>query len=139
MEGTVFRKKTMESISSPEQLTDYLRVTNPGIWIILSAVILFLAGILAWSAVGTLETTVDGKITVSDGRAAVVLISAQGTELKSGMALKVASEEYIISDVETDDYGRTVGYASVSLPDGNYDADIVTEEIHPISFLLEGR
>lgn len=27
---TVFRKKTMDRISSPEQLTDYLRVTNPG-------------------------------------------------------------------------------------------------------------
>ena len=31
---TVFRKKTLERISSPDQLTDYLCVTNPGIWVI---------------------------------------------------------------------------------------------------------
>ena len=47
----LFREKTMERISSPEQLTDYLRVTNPGIWAVLTAVILILVGIIAWAAV----------------------------------------------------------------------------------------
>ena len=47
----LFRKKTMERISSPEQLTDYLRVTNPGIWAVLTAVILILVGIIAWATV----------------------------------------------------------------------------------------
>ena len=41
---TVFRKKTLDRISSPEQITDYLRVTNPGIWVVLVAVILLLDG-----------------------------------------------------------------------------------------------
>ena len=43
---SLFRKETLDRISSPEQLTDYLRVTNPGIWVVLAAVILLLAGIL---------------------------------------------------------------------------------------------
>ncbi len=55
---TLFRKKAMERISSPEDLTSYLRVTSPGMWIILAAVIAMLVGLFAWSAVGTLETTV---------------------------------------------------------------------------------
>ena len=38
---TVFRKKTLDRIASPEQLTDYLRVTNPGIWVVLGAVLMF--------------------------------------------------------------------------------------------------
>ena len=42
--GTLFRQKTLDRISSPEKLTDYLRVTNPGIWIFLAAVIVLLAG-----------------------------------------------------------------------------------------------
>ena len=37
---SVFRKQTLDRISSPEQLTDYLRVTNPGIWVVLAAVII---------------------------------------------------------------------------------------------------
>ena len=36
---TIFRKETLERVSSPEQLSDYLRVTNPGIWIVLAAVV----------------------------------------------------------------------------------------------------
>ena len=63
---TVFRKKTLERISSPDQLTDYLCVTNPGIWVILVAVILLLAGVFAWSMVGRLETKAEVKIVVSD-------------------------------------------------------------------------
>ena len=50
----VFRKKTLDRIASPEQLTDYLRVTNPGIWVILVAVILLLAGVFAWSMIARL-------------------------------------------------------------------------------------
>ncbi len=49
-EPTVFRKKALERMSSPEQLTDYLCVTNPGIWVLLAAVILLLGALFAWSA-----------------------------------------------------------------------------------------
>ena len=49
---TIFRKNTLDRISSPEQLTDYLRVTNPGIWILLAVTVLLLIGIFAWAAVG---------------------------------------------------------------------------------------
>ena len=50
-EQSLFRKETMDRISSPEDLTDYLKVTNPGIWVVLVAVIVLLGGIFAWSCV----------------------------------------------------------------------------------------
>ena len=46
MDQTIFRKKSLERISSPEALSDYLHVTSPSVWLILTAVILLLAGIL---------------------------------------------------------------------------------------------
>ena len=52
----VYRQETLERISSPEQLNDYLKVTNVGIWVVLITVMLLLAGIFVWSKVGTLET-----------------------------------------------------------------------------------
>ena len=139
MAKSVFRKKAMDRISSPEQLSEYLRVTTPGVWIVLASIVLLLTGILVWSAVGVLETTKEAKAVVSDGRASVAVISSDDEELKTGMTLRVASGEYIISELEEDDYGRTVAVARVSLPDGTYDAEIVVEEIHPISFLLGSR
>ena len=48
MEESLFRKNSVEHISSPEQLNDYLRVTSPAIWVVLIAVIILLAGVLIW-------------------------------------------------------------------------------------------
>ena len=69
---TVFRKKTLDRISSPEQLTDYLRVTNPGIWVLLAAIICLLVGLCVWSMAGTLETVSDGKAKVENGQAVIM-------------------------------------------------------------------
>ena len=42
-----FRKKAMNRIFSPEDLTGYLRVTSPGMWIVPAAVIALLVGMFA--------------------------------------------------------------------------------------------
>ena len=133
----LFRKKTLDRISSPEQLTDYLRVTNPGIWVVLVTVILLLAGVFAWSLVGTLETSAEVKIAVSDHTAKVIPLGSES--LADGMPLRVSGQEYQIAFSETDEYGRSVGTAEVNLPDGTYDGTVVLEAVHPISFLLESR
>ena len=133
----VFRKKTLDRISSPEQLTDYLSVTNPGIWVILAAVILLLAGVFAWSMAGTLETKAEVKVVVSDHTAQVIPLGSE--TLADGMPLRVSGQEFRIAYAQTDEYGRSVGTAEVELPDGTYDGIVVTEAVHPISFLLESR
>ncbi len=135
----LFRKKAMNRISSPEDLTGYLRVTNPGMWIVLAAVIVLLAGIFAWSAVGTLETTVDAAVIVQDHTAQIVASGQSAYELEAGMPLRIASQEFVIASVDCDEYGRTTAYAEVQLPDGSYDAAVVVEQTRPIEFLLESR
>ena len=49
---SVFRQKSMERVSSPEQLNDYIRVTSPSVWIVLIALVVLLVGMLAWSVLG---------------------------------------------------------------------------------------
>ena len=134
---SVFRKKTLDRISSPEQLTDYLCVTNPGIWVVLAAVILLLAGLFAWSMTGTLETTAEVKVVVADKTAEVIPLGSE--TLADGMPLRVAGQEFIIAFVRTDEYGRQVGTAQADLPDGTYDGTVVVDETHPIRFLTESR
>ena len=136
-QSTLFRKKTLDRISSPEQLTDYLRVTNPGIWVLLAAVILLLAGIFIWSAVGNLETKTEVKVVV-DNQSAQIIPLEPGI-LKKGMPLQVEGKESVLISAEADEYGRSVGIAGVDLPDGIYDGTVVTETIHPIEFLLTSR
>ena len=133
----IYRKETLDRMSSPEQLTDYLRVTNPGIWLVLATVILLLTGLLVWSAVGTLETRVDAKVVVKDYRAQIVVGGPE--TVKEGIPLRIDSGEYRIISVEQDEYGRTMAYAEVTLPDGIYDGSVVVEKIRPVEFLLESR
>lgn len=135
--SSVFRREALEKISSPEQLTDYLHVTNPGIWAVLVAVILLLVGLLAWSYVGTLETTVGARATVEDSYAEIVANDTQ--VLESGMILRIHNQEYLIDFTYEDEYGFSVGVAQVDLPNGRYDCKVVVEQVHPIAFLFESR
>ena len=126
-----------ERILSPDRLTDYLRVTNPAVWVLLVSVVLLLAGILVLSFVGTLETEMPVKVRV-EGQEAMVIPEEAGM-LKEGMPLRMSSGEYVIGSVGTDEYGRVFGVAEVTMPDGVYDGKVVTEQTHPIRFLLESR
>ena len=127
----------MDRISSPEQLTDYLRVTNPGIWVLLAIVILLLGSLVAWASIGTLETTTEVRVVVEDHTAQVA--SPSRAELAGGMELRVSDKKVTLASVMADDYGRTIGIAEVALPDGIYDGTVVTERKRPIDFLLESR
>ncbi len=133
----LFREKTLQRISSPEKLTEYLRVTNPGIWIVLGAIILLLGGLFIWSAIGTLETKADAKVIVEDHVAMV--ITDGSAKLADGMPLKILSEDYYIAATTEDDYGRIYGIAEVTLPDGAYDGTVVVDQVRPIEFLLESK
>ena len=132
----IFRKESLERISSPEQLTDYLRVTNPGIWIILASIIILLGGLIVWSMVGSLETITDSVAVVENGRAKLIVNDRTYSEITSGMTIRIDDDEYCIFSVDKDEYGRTVAYAEIDKTDGKYDAEIVTESVHPIRFLF---
>ena len=134
--NNVFRKKSLETISSPEQLTDYLRVTNPSIWIIFFAVILLLGGLFAWSTVGQLETIANGTAVVQNGTAQIMMLDTNQGEITSGMTVRIGSAEFEISTTEQDEYGRTIAYAPASVADGKYDVKVVVESVSPISFLF---
>ena len=131
---SVFREKSLDHISSPEQLTDYIHVTNPGIWVLFAGILLMLAGFIAWASVGRLETVVDAKAAVIDGTAHITVYDR--CDVTSGMTVRIGNEEFTVSSVEQDETGHTLAYSSVTLDDGVYDAGIVTETVSPISFLL---
>ena len=136
MDKQLFRKQSIDRISSPEQLQDYMRVTSPGIWMVLTAIIVMLAGLIICSSIGTVETSYPVAADVKAGEASIVLDKDTEYTVKEGMTLRVAGEDITIENVRRLDSGETVVTADVSLQDGTYDAKIVTERITPITFLL---
>lgn len=66
-EKKIFREKTMEQLSAPEQLTGYLHVTGPGVWIVLVGLIILLAGLGVWGTFGRLVSKVTVPAQVENG------------------------------------------------------------------------
>ena len=51
----LFKKKTIGKLSSPEQLNEYIRVTTPSVWLLLTVLLLLLTGLIAWSVTSRVE------------------------------------------------------------------------------------
>ena len=66
MKKGLFREEALKKASSPEELNEYIKVTNPGVWITLVAVIVIIIGGCIWGIFGRIEETVEA-IVVSDG------------------------------------------------------------------------
>ena len=156
MNKQLFKKSNMEKISSPEQLHNYIRVANPGLWMILSAIVILLTGVIVWGFIGKIDTTMSTAIITDSGNAVIYVGESNVEKIEAGMTVRCEDKEYTITDIAKTpvrvdgsftDYaihasGLTVGewvYA-VSIDgehsDGVQKADIVIESISPISFIL---
>lgn len=58
----LFRQESIDRISSPEELKDYIKVAEPGIWLLLIAIIIFMAGMIYWSCTAQVETRIKGVV-----------------------------------------------------------------------------
>ena len=156
MSNTIFRQKSLERISSPEQLNDYIRVSTPSVWMLLTAIMVLLAGICVWGVFGHMETTLpvaavaeNGVVTayVREADAARVTVGAavrmNGAE---GEVLAVSAQPVRVNDGFTE-YMRHAGslqegdwvYAvtlDADCADGVYIAEIVVDSVSPMSFVL---
>lgn len=61
MNNNIFRKKSLERISSPEQLNDYIKVSNPGIWLIITALVIIAISFSIWSVSGNITTEISAN------------------------------------------------------------------------------
>ncbi len=68
MNDSIFSKKAMKKLRTPDDMEKYLRVTNPGMWGILGACAALLIGLLVWAFFGTVSTTVTAPCAYADGR-----------------------------------------------------------------------
>ena len=136
-QSNLFRKESMEHIQSPEQLNDYMHVTNPAMWIVLAAVIVLLAGLLVWGASARIESYAAGTAQVRDGAMIVRFDDAQQAEnIEAGMLVTIGETSAVISSVGREDDGSLFAVAQTSLADGNYPARVVFRQTQVLQFLF---
>lgn len=154
--NSIFRKSSLDRVSSPEQLNDYIKVSRPSVWLVLGAVIVLLIGICFWGAFGTLTTTREALLMVQDGKSICYVTPELAESLDRGMDVRVGDNTGSIISIAsmpieiTNDIEPYALYLSglkpgdwvvpvrvdVSMQDGVYVAEIVLETISPISFVL---
>ena len=132
----LFRKASLESISSPEQLTDYMRVTNPSSLLVLGAVLILLLGAVTWFYTARTDTTAKGTALVSNGVVSVYVSGDDADSIKTGMTVRVHGYETEITEISEHDDGSVTAMAEAGIQDGLYDAEVVTGKLDPVSFLF---
>ncbi len=78
MAQTMFRKVSLEKLSSPEQLDQTLKITSPRGWVILAGLWVIILGAIIWSIISTIPTTAtaEGIIVRKDGLNPIVVYTA---------------------------------------------------------------
>ena len=121
-QASLYRKASVERVQSPERLNEYLRVTNPSVWVLLAAVIVLLAGLLVWSAFTSIGSAAHGIAAVENG---VMTLSFDDASLaqnvEAGMKVSVGESESIIRSVGRRPDGSVFAEAETRLPDGSYE------------------
>ena len=136
---SLLRKQNIEGISSPDQLDDYLKVTNLGLWAILASLFIMISGILVWFVFGSLTTklTLTGK--AEQGIVTVLTDHKTAQALSEGLEVKILDEDSAILTVLTEKQ-TSDGFCHVlmrtTLPDGEYPVQIETEHVSPFTFLF---
>ena len=168
MATSIFREKSLERIQSPEQLNDYINVSNPSVWMTLGAIVALLVGLLVWANVGTIDEKAPGALVVRDGVATCYVAQDRSADVEPGDAVQVVSsgtsnvsnvsgvvmgadEQPVATSALSAAVGSALGRnvfgtaawaaeysVSGSIPDGVYYVEVVTESYHPIALLLGG-
>ena len=136
----IFREKSIERIQSPENLNDYVRVTNPGVWLLLIGMIALLAGAVVWGVFGRLDTVLRVDTHVVGGNTVCYVDEAYIESIREGMTVKLDDKTGSIGKVG----GKVengAGYeceiiTQDELADGLYVGEILLESRSPISFVL---
>lgn len=157
MNNNLFRKKNIARIASPEQLNDYIHVSNPSAWIILAAFSILLVGICIWGIFGKLDTTLSVVAIKDRDRIVCCVKEADYEKIQIGMIVEIDEKEFSVTSVEKTpvpvdesitEYAKHVGTlidgewihyiytdCPVELEGDVFPAKIIIERIHPLYFV----
>ena len=147
-----------KKITSPEQLNDYIKTSNPGAWLIVLSAVFLLGAVFICGIFGTLNVTVKAggiaskdtvvcyvpdsesilegsKVKLGDVEGTVVSVSEKPvSQAKIKESLTV--DEYTVHCLDLSEWNYVV---EISVPentaDGYIEVEIIKETVKPVSFL----
>ena len=138
MSEEIFRKKSLDRVKSPENLDDYIKVANPGAWLLLVSVIVLLAGACVWGIFGHIDSTVPSTVRIENGTAVCYVAEENIMGVTEGMTVKFDGKETVIESIGTKENGEYICTLKTdeTMKDGFYDGKVITKSYQPLSFVL---
>ncbi|MBR2676072.1 MAG: hypothetical protein IKE28_04090 [Solobacterium sp.] len=153
--NSLFRDKSLEQFTAPEQLNDYIRVIRPSLILVLVAIIVLLCGIVLWGYFGSIDSHEDVTCVVNDGLIHTYISSSLSNEISNSSTIMVSDKEYKIRTISNElkagvlmddaelayfqldpnDYVIVLS-GDCDLPDGSYQGKVIMARIRPISLIL---
>lgn len=162
MNDNIFREKSIDRIKSPDMLDEYIKVANPGIWLSLAAILVFVVGGLIFSIFANIESKVPTAVVVSEETAVCYLnedklqyvsdelwvvvdnnkyaLSEHGNELKKLSSDNEADEDILyFMGKEKGGWYYIYPFDAAGMEPGIYRGEIIIDSVKPISFLVNGK
>lgn len=138
MHEELFRKKSLDKVKSPESLDDYIRVSKPGVWLLLIGVIALLAGVCVWSLFGRIDSTVPATVRVENGVAVCMVAEEDIKSITEEMVVRFDGREAVIDAIGVREDGKFICSLKIDAAptDGFYEGKVVTKSYKPVSFIL---
>ena len=154
----LFREKSLEAVESPESLNDYLRVTSPGVWLVMASVVVLLTGGILWGIFGHIRTTANFAVAVTQEKSVCYVTYGEIDKVMGRGVINIQGVDYplrtdvdipleFISDSTSPRIllagGLNIGDPVFQVPvitdldEGYYTGEVVTEDLQPISLLLQ--
>ena len=160
----LFRKSALDQVSAATGLDVYIKAVRPSTWLVAIAAVIAIAALLVWGFTAKVATTINDNGVVHDGKVVSYLTEQNRVEVSVGDRALVDNKEATVTDVSAtplssrdagaiapDDYTLQM----LKLEDWNYpvyltmddmpeegtlvDVMITTDEVAPISFLLDSE
>lgn len=127
-ENKMFREKALEKVSNPEQLDQHVRITRPGSWVVVTAILAIVIGVIIWAFTGNITSGSDTygvmfptdslqvKTSNSGGTITDVLVEETMT-VEKGDILAVVPDEALLQEIaqKQKEYEAATGSAKTTL------------------------
>ena len=131
--SSLFREKNLERLESPEKLNDYLRVTSPGVWMVLGAVIVLLVGVCIWGVFGRIQATRQAVVITESGESTCLV-----PDVLEPQVISESTNVYVMlaGGLRVGDIVYPISLAESLKTDGIVTGSLVTEVLSPLSLLF---
>ena len=163
--SSLFTQKAQSKLRSPDDLDEYVRLTNPSVWIVLAACAILMIGMFAWGFFGTAQTSVGAVATCAQGEVVAFLSADAASKLSVGdpanvdgelmevasvgdvplsrlEAYEIVGSDYLASTLVQDDWTYLVtfkGEGETTFAEGvPLAVNVTTENISPLSVVFGG-